>query len=73
MTGSASSQRADLENAVRLYGGYWDTVRGLHALRDAGHEPQQKHTRRILRGLASEGLLVKVEDRPVRYRAVRTD
>lgn len=73
MTGSASSQRAALENAVRLYGGYWDTVRGLHTLRDAGHEPQQKHTRRILRGLANDGLLVKVEDRPARYRPVRTD
>ncbi|WP_267881520.1 hypothetical protein [Streptomyces sp. NRRL WC-3725] len=43
MTGAASSQRAGLENAVRLYGG------------------------------ASEGLLVKVGGRPVRYRAVRAN
>lgn len=68
MTGPASSQRADLERAVRTYGGYWDTERGLRTLRDAGHEPQEKNTRRILRDLASEGLLVKVEDWPVRYR-----
>ncbi|MFJ3982148.1 hypothetical protein [Streptomyces fungicidicus] len=53
---------------MRTYGGYWDTERGLRTLRDAGHEPQEKNTRRILRDLASEGLLVKVEDWPVRYR-----
>jgi hypothetical protein len=46
----------------------WDTERGLRALRDAGHDPQDKHTRQILRDLASKGLLVKVEDRPVTYR-----
>ncbi|KOV92644.1 hypothetical protein ADK65_34250 [Streptomyces sp. NRRL B-1140] len=68
MTGSAGSQRADLEKTVRMYGGYWDTDRSLRALRDAGHDPQDKHTRRILRDLASDGLLVKVEDRPVKYR-----
>ncbi|MFI8205226.1 hypothetical protein [Streptomyces sp. NPDC085937] len=72
MTGPDSSQRADLEKAVRTYGGCWDTERGLRALRDAGHDPQDKHTRQILRDLASEGLLEKVEDRPVRYSTVRT-
>ncbi|MEU0753797.1 hypothetical protein [Streptomyces albogriseolus] len=73
MTEPAGSQRADLERAVRTYGGLWDTERGLRALRDAGHDPQDKHTRQILRDLASEGLLVKVEDQPVRYRTVRAD
>ncbi|MFF8943017.1 hypothetical protein ACF1A5_12250 [Streptomyces sp. NPDC014864] len=58
---------------MRAYGGFWDTERGLRALRDAGHEPQEKHTRRIFRDLASEGLLVKVQDRPVRYRAEPAD
>ncbi|MEW2074610.1 hypothetical protein ACFZAG_08290 [Streptomyces sp. NPDC012403] len=73
MTEPTSSRRADLEKAVRAHGGCWDTERGLRALRDAGHDPQDKHTRQILRDLASEGLLVKVEDRPVRYSAVRAD
>jgi transposase InsO family protein len=73
MTGSTSSQRAALEEAVRTYGGYWDTDRGLRALRDAGHHPQAKHTRRILRDLTGVGLLVKVEDWPVRYRAAQAD
>ncbi|MEU0914538.1 hypothetical protein [Streptomyces althioticus] len=73
MTEPAASQRADLERAVLTYGGLWDTERGLRALRDAGHDPQDKHTRQILRDLASEGLLVKVEDWPVRYKAVRAD
>lgn len=73
MTEPAGSQRADLERAVRRYGGLWDTERGLRALRDAGHDPQDKHTRQILRDLASAGLLVKVEDRPVRYRAEPAD
>ncbi|MFE0888019.1 hypothetical protein ACFW4Q_03100 [Streptomyces rochei] len=68
----STSQRADLEKAVRTFGGLWDTERGLRALCDTGHDPHPKHTRRILRDLASEGLLVKVEDWPVRYRAVRT-
>ncbi|MYR47393.1 hypothetical protein [Streptomyces sp. SID5910] len=67
-----SSQRADLEKTVRTLGGLWDTERGLRALRDTGHDPDPKYTRAILRDLASEGLLVKVEDWPVRYRAVRT-
>lgn len=58
---------------MRTYGGLWDTERGLRALRDAGHDPQDKHTRQILRDLASDGLLVKVEDQPVRYRTVRAD
>ncbi|MFC9953868.1 hypothetical protein ACFVIN_26065 [Streptomyces prasinus] len=66
-TAGTSSRRAGLEKAVRAYGGCWDTARGLRALRDAGHDPQEKNTRHILRGLAHEGLLVKAEDRPVRY------
>ncbi|MFJ4283145.1 hypothetical protein [Streptomyces massasporeus] len=73
MTEPSDSQRADLGKAVRSHGGLWDTERGRRALRDAGHDPQDKHTRRILRGLASEGLLVKVEDRPVTYRLARPD
>jgi hypothetical protein len=73
LTEPAGSQRADLEKAVRSYGGRWDTERGLRALRDAGHDPQDKHTRQILRDLASEGLLVKVEDRPVTYRLAQPD
>ncbi|MDK1348595.1 hypothetical protein QNO09_36080 [Streptomyces sp. 378] len=72
MTEPADSQRATLEKAVHMYGGYWDTDRSLRALRDAGHDPQDKHTRRILRDLTSEGLLVKVEDRPVKYRLAET-
>ncbi len=58
---------------MRTYGGLWDTERGLRALRGAGHDPQDKHTRQILRDLASGGLLVKVEDWPVRYGAVPED
>ncbi|GAA4940874.1 hypothetical protein GCM10023238_03170 [Streptomyces heliomycini] len=41
--------RADLERAVRTYGWPLDTERALRALRDAGHDPQDKHTRQILR------------------------
>ncbi|MFF8594223.1 hypothetical protein ACF061_22765 [Streptomyces sp. NPDC015220] len=67
MTEPASSRRADLERAVHRYGGYWDTEHSLRTLRDAGHDPQDKHIRRILRDLAGAGWLVKVEDRPVRY------
>ncbi|MER5833775.1 hypothetical protein ABT116_23685 [Streptomyces sp. NPDC002130] len=68
-----TSQRAALEQAVRTYGGYWDTERSLRTLRDAGHDPQDKRTRQILRDLAQEGVLTKVEDWPVRYVAVRAD
>jgi len=71
LTEPTSSQHADLEKAVRTYGGFWDTSRGLRALRDAGHDPQEKNTRHILRDLANKGLLTKVEDRPVRYRTVQ--
>ncbi|CAM5364759.1 hypothetical protein STENM36S_08693 [Streptomyces tendae] len=72
MTEGPTNQRTDLEKAVRTFGGLWDTERALRALRDTGHDPHPKHTRGILRDLAGEGLLVKVEDWPVRYRAVRT-
>ncbi|MFJ5557380.1 hypothetical protein ACIQCD_08145 [Streptomyces sp. NPDC093250] len=58
---------------MRAYGGHWDTERALRTLRDAGHDPQDKRTRQILRDLASEDVLVKVEDWPVRYAAVRAD
>lgn len=47
MTEPAGSQRADLEKAVRSYSGRWDTERGLRALREAGHDPQDKHTRQF--------------------------
>ncbi|MEV0693919.1 hypothetical protein [Streptomyces sp. NPDC050388] len=72
-TAATSSQRADLEKAVRTYGGHWDTARGLRALRDAGHSPQEKNTRHILRELAREGLLVKTEDWPVLYTTAKKD
>ncbi|MFF0170454.1 hypothetical protein [Streptomyces prasinus] len=72
-TAGTSSRRAGLEKAVRAYGGCRDTARGLRALRDAGHGPQEKNTRHILRGLAGEGLPVKVEGRSVRYRARQSD
>ncbi|MEV0300801.1 hypothetical protein [Streptomyces prasinus] len=38
-TAGTSSRRAGPEKAVRAYGGCRDTVRGLLALRDAGHGP----------------------------------
>ncbi|MEU0395781.1 hypothetical protein ABZ208_23955 [Streptomyces sp. NPDC006208] len=63
------SQHTSLQTAVRTYRGLWDTQRALTALRDAGHDPEEKYTRQILRDLASAGLLVKVQDRPVLYRA----
>ncbi|MEE1829433.1 hypothetical protein [Streptomyces sp. SP17KL33] len=68
MSDHRPSQRVSLEKAIRALRGLWDTQRALTALRDAGHEPEEKHTRQILRDLASSGLLVKVQDRPVRYR-----
>lgn len=65
--------RISLETAVRNYRGFWDTQRALSTLRDAGHEPHPKHTRQVLRDLAKTGLLVKVQDRPVRYRTEPLD
>lgn len=68
MSNESPNQRVSLESAVRACRGFWDTRRALTALRDAGHQPKEKHTRQILRDLASSGLLIKVEDWPVRYR-----
>lgn len=64
-----------LEQAVRALGGLWDTQRAVTALRDAGHgegdqRQQEKRARWALRKLADAGLLIKVHDRPVQYRAV---
>lgn len=63
-----------LEQPVRSLGGLWDTQRAVTALRDAGHgegdqRQQEKRARRALRRLAAAGLLIKVQDRPVQYRA----
>jgi hypothetical protein len=63
-----------LGQAVRALGGLWDTQRAVTALRDAGHgqgdeQQQEKRAREALRQLADGGLLVKVQDRPVQYRA----
>ncbi|CAK7288559.1 conserved hypothetical protein [Streptomyces misionensis JCM 4497] len=63
-----------LEQVVRHLGGLWDTQRAVTALRDAGHgageqRQQEKRARWALRKLAVAGLLVKVQDRPVQYRA----
>ncbi|WP_329013538.1 hypothetical protein [Streptomyces sp. NBC_00690] len=68
MSDHRPSQRGSLEKTIRALRGLWDTQRALTALRDAGHEPEEKHTRRIPRDLAGIGLLVKVQDRPVLYR-----
>ncbi|MEV6531384.1 MULTISPECIES: hypothetical protein [Streptomyces] len=68
MSDHRPSQHVSLEKAIRALRGLWDTQRALTALRDAGHEPEEKYTRQILRDLASTGLLVKVQDRPVQYR-----
>ena len=63
-----------LEQSVRALGGLWDTQRAVTALRDAGHgegdqRQQEKRARWALRNLAKAGLLAKVQDRPVQYRA----
>ena len=68
MSDQRPSQHVSLEKAIRALRGLWNTQRPLTALRDAGHEPEEKYTRQILRDLASIGLLVKVQDRPVQYR-----
>ncbi|WP_344364082.1 hypothetical protein [Streptomyces gobitricini] len=68
MSDQRPSQRVSLEKVIRALRGPWDTQRAITALRDAGHEPEEKHTRQILRDLASSGLLVKVQGRPVQYR-----
>lgn len=70
MSDQQPSQHVSLEKAIRALRGLWDTQRALAALRDAGYEPEEKYARQILRDLASSGLLVKVQDRPVQYRTV---
>jgi hypothetical protein len=65
---------ASLEQSIRALGGLWDTQRAVTALHDAGHgegdqRQQEKSARWALRQLEKAGLLVKVQDRPVQYRA----
>jgi hypothetical protein len=67
------SKVESLGQSVRALGGVWDTHRAVTALRDTGHgegdqRQQEKRARWILRRLAADGLLVKVQDRPVQYR-----
>ncbi|MEV0982320.1 hypothetical protein [Streptomyces sp. NPDC049915] len=64
-----------LEHSVRTIGGLWDTQRAVTALRDAGQgegdkRQQEKRARWALRKLADAGLLTKLQDRPVQYRAI---
>lgn len=62
-----------LARKVRALGGLWDTQRAVTALHDAGYggdqEQQEKRARKAMRDLATTGLLVKTQDRPVQYRA----
>jgi hypothetical protein len=63
-----------LEQTIRALGGLWDTQRAVTALRDTGHgagdqRQQEKRARKALRDLEKARVLVKVEDRPVQYRA----
>ncbi|WP_203620389.1 hypothetical protein [Streptomyces sp. SID8499] len=63
-----------LERSVRALGGVWDTQRAVTALHAAGRHDgdqrqQDKRARYALRKLAANGLLVKIQDRPVQYRA----
>jgi hypothetical protein len=62
------TQQGRLESSIRALGGIWDPARGMTILRGAGFDPTEKHVRRIYRGLAGSGLLVKIQDRPVQYR-----
>ncbi|MFD7097001.1 hypothetical protein [Streptomyces xanthophaeus] len=68
MSDTAQTQKQALVCKVQILGGLWDTARGMTVLRDAGYEPGEKHVRRVYRGLARTGVLVKVQDRPVQYR-----
>lgn len=60
--------------SVQAHGGMWNTTRTVTTLSDAGYRPAtrraaEKAARRALRKLARQGLLLKVQDRPVEYRA----
>ncbi|MFE9360903.1 hypothetical protein ACFYPB_43550 [Streptomyces olivaceoviridis] len=68
------SKLQSLEQSVRALGGLWDSQRAVAALRDAGHgegdqRQQEKRARWALRRLMTDGVLTKVQDRPVQYRA----
>lgn len=63
-----------LEKAVAALGGTWTTTRAVTALRDAGvqaadQRAREKRAREAMRKLCARGVLVKVRDRPVEYRA----
>lgn len=63
-----------LERAVLALGGIWNTARAVTALRDAGvqaagQRAREKQAREAMRKLCARGVLVKLRDRPVEYRA----
>ncbi|MFD8002217.1 hypothetical protein [Streptomyces mirabilis] len=69
MTDVPQTHEDVVAKAVEALGGVWDTQRAVTTLRDSGHEPAdqraaEKEARRVLRRLASEGALVKID--PVR-------
>ncbi|MFB7555978.1 hypothetical protein [Streptomyces brevispora] len=65
-----ATQVQALEQSVRALGGLWDPQRAVTVLADVNHQVDEKRTRQILRDLAEAGLLTKIQDRPVQYRAI---
>ncbi len=68
--GDRPTHQKSLARAVRSLGGEWDTRRAVTALRDAGHQVDDKRAREMMRRLRDSGLLVRVDPVRARYRAV---
>lgn len=70
------TQQQSLAHSIRALGGTWHTRRAVAALRDAGHDwvdqrAAEKRARQILRELAADGLIVRVEPKRATYTVTR--
>lgn len=62
------TQRQELRQAITSLGGSWNTHRAVTVLRDAGYPVEDKRARQILRDLAEDGIIVKVDPDSATYR-----
>jgi hypothetical protein len=64
--GELASQKDCLAEEISSEGGEWDAQRAVAALHEIGHTIDEKRARQILRDLAAEGLVQRVDaDRAV--------
>lgn len=66
--GELASQKDCLAETISAEGGEWDAQRSVAALHEIGHAVDEKRARQILRDLAADGILHRIDTDRAVYR-----